>query len=154
DNQRPEPLAAKLQGASQLPPLLDDPKSTLQEVLDLVSDRHDVTIDINDMAFKAESLNDVASSQVVAEKPLRIKKNVRLEHALRLILARMPVETTFLLRRNSIEITTVTAARTEIWGKDYQGPFLPLVQNTFEKKALEKVLRELADECEFSIVLD
>src|SRR5262249_1285354 len=43
---------------------------------------------------------------------------------------------------------------TEIWGKDYQGPFLPLVQNTFEKKALEKVLRELADECEFSIVLD
>jgi hypothetical protein len=153
EDQRAESLAAKLQRASQLPPL-DDKNTTLQEVLDLVSDRHDITIDVNDVAFKVDGVNDVASSPLVQEKPLHIKKNARLEHALRLILARVPVDATFLLRRNSIEITTVAAAGREIWGKDYQGPYLPLVHNTFEKQPLEKVLRDLADESEFTIVLD
>jgi hypothetical protein len=146
-------LAAKLQRPTQFP-VIEDKNTTLQEVLDMVSDRYDLIVDVNDMAFKAESLNDVASSQVAQEKPLRIKKNVPLEHALRVILARIPVESTFLVRRNGIEIMTVSAAGREIWGKDYQGPFLPLVQNTFEKQPLEKVLRELAEESEFNIVLD
>jgi hypothetical protein len=149
-----ESLAAKLQQPVNFPPV-EDKNTTFQELLDKVSDSFDVKIEVNDAAFKAEMVDDVASKAVAADKPIRKMANVRLERVLRTILARVPYPgTTYIIRRDAIEITTQNAVVLEIWGKDYQGPFLPLVQNTFEKQPLAKALRELAEDSEFTIVLD
>src|SRR5262245_15621050 len=72
EGQRADTLAGKLQQPTQFPPF-EDKKSTLQELLDFASDRYEVTFDINDAAFKNESLADVEATNVIAEKPLRIK---------------------------------------------------------------------------------
>ena len=56
-------------------------------------------------------------------------------------------------RKNHIEFTTKQALIKEIWG-GHPGPYLPLVNAAFEKKPLEEVLKELADQTEYNIVLD
>src|SRR5437660_1465785 len=48
----------------------------------------------------------------------------------------------------------VNTLRAQVWGKSYQGPFLPLVQGRFDKKPLEEVLKELAEQSEQTILLD
>jgi type II secretory pathway component HofQ len=82
-------------------------------------------------------------------------KNVRLDTVLRKLLARLPVESgaVWTLREDRIEITTHQAQVAEIWG-EYNGPFLPLVWATFDKVPLEDALKELAEQTDFTIVLD
>jgi hypothetical protein len=147
-----EPLAAKLTSRITFQAL--DQATTLQDALDALADRYDLTFEINEAAFKAEGVEDVRSAGV-ADRPLPKMTNVRLETVLRKILARVPASSgaTYLLRADGIEITTGARLRQEVWG-DYRGPYLPLANAAFEKRPLEEALKELADAADFTVVLD
>jgi hypothetical protein len=146
----PQKLAQRVKFAG-----VDDPKSTLAEVLDKLSDLYDINFDINDRAFKFEQVMDVAKTEVAIPERIPAMKNVRLVTVLRKVLARVPVPSgaTFCVRSDRIEITTGTFQATEIWGK-YGGPHLPLVNATLEKCPLEDAVKELAEQSEFNVVLD
>jgi len=93
---------------------MDDKNTTLQEALDFLADRYDLTFDVNDQAFKAEMIDDVMSKGIASEKPIPKMKNVSLETVLRRILARVPYPgTTYIIRRDAIEITTLKAVALE-----------------------------------------
>jgi hypothetical protein len=137
---------------------VDDPKATLQEILDLLSKNRDVAFEINERAFTFEQIK--AGEVAIADgKPIPGRKNARLDDVLNLVLARVQSANTgesavFLVRRDRIEITTGRALRTEIWGEGFNGPFLPLVNARLEKKPLDEALSQLADETDFNVVLD
>jgi tetratricopeptide (TPR) repeat protein len=91
-----------------------DPKLTLQEALDNLADRYDLNFDVNESAFKAEMVEDVLSKPV-AEKAIAKMTNVSLDTVLRKILSRIPSTSgvTYLIRRDTIEITTGAYALAE-----------------------------------------
>jgi RNA polymerase sigma factor (sigma-70 family) len=132
----------------------NDPKSTLQEALDHLADRFDLTFDVNEAAFKAEMVEDVLAKPV-AKKPIPKMINVRLETVLRKILARIPARSgaTFLIREDTIELPTVAAVRAEL-GVEGERPLPPLATASFHDTPLEDALRELAQITECNIVLD
>jgi hypothetical protein len=152
-----EALPARLAKPTKLD-AIDDPKTTLAEVLDVLRDRLDIAIEVNEDAFKDDG-QDALKANIAANRPLPKMTNVRLDQALNKILSRVPHPSgvTFLVRRDHLEITTWQAAKSEIWGPSYVGPFLPLVHATFDKKPLDQALKELADASAtpgFNIVLD
>jgi hypothetical protein len=148
-----EPLAAKLATRVSFPGL--DQGTPLQEALDFLASRFDLTFEINEAAFKAEGVDDVRNTPV-ADRPLPKMTNVRLDTVLRKVLARVPAGSgaSYLVRADGIEITTYARLTQEIWGNSYAGPFLPLTNATFDKRPLEDALRELADAADFTILVD
>jgi tetratricopeptide (TPR) repeat protein len=93
----------------------DDPKTKLIEILDELATQYNVTFDVNERAFEAAGLKDVLNSPMVADgKPIPKMKNVTFATVLRKILSRIPnVNATALIRRDTIEITTLEAATFE-----------------------------------------
>jgi tetratricopeptide (TPR) repeat protein len=91
-----------------------DPKMTLEEALNHLADRYDLTFDVNEAAFKSEMVDDVLQKPI-AEKAIPPMFNVSLDTILRRILARVPSQsgTTYIIRRDVIEITTLARARAE-----------------------------------------
>jgi hypothetical protein len=88
---------------------VDDPKTTLDEVLKELGKRYDLFFDVNDRAFEGEGLKDVRSSPLVGEsRPISPMKGVTLDHVLRRVLSRIPVTSgaTYINRGESIVITT------------------------------------------------
>src|SRR5262249_15192412 len=69
---------------------------------------------------------------------------------------RVPAQSgaTYLVRRDAIEITTTAAARAEVWGEGYDGPFLPLVNARIQKVPLDEALAQLSDQAQFNILID
>src|SRR5262249_12267808 len=117
-----------------------DPKMTLQEALDNLADRFDLTFDVNEAAFKAEMVEDVLAKPV-AEKPIPKMINVSLDTVLRKILARIPSTSgvTYLIRRDTIEITTGAYALAEKTLRVY--PVADLVfpiPNAFNQQAVQQ----------------
>jgi hypothetical protein len=131
----------------------DDPKTTLQEALDSLSNAYDVNFDVIEEVFNNEGLKDILAFPI-AEKPIPKMNNVRLDRVLRKILSRIPVSATYLVRRDGIEITTVTAQKDEVWGPNYQGQPLPLVHVNFDQTPLDEALKELADQAGMNVMLD
>jgi hypothetical protein len=152
---KPEPLAAKLLRPVKFNGADADPKVTLQEQLDALADRYELSFDVNEPAFKAENVEDVQATPITV-KAIPKMINVRLETVLRKVLSRIPSASgaTYLIRRDTIEITTFAALRAEVWGASYPGPFLPLVHANFDKRPLEEALKQLAEQAEFNIVVD
>jgi hypothetical protein len=132
-----------------------DPIMTLQEALDNLADRLDLTFDVNEAAFKAEDIDDVLAKPV-AERAIPKMIDVSLDTVLRKILARVPAESgvTYVVRDSAIQITTVAQFREEVWGKDYHGPYLPVVDVAVGNCPLQDALRDLAEASDFNIVLD
>jgi hypothetical protein len=148
------PLAAKLKETVKFDGF-DDPKTTLGEALDKLADQYALQFDVNELAFKEDQVEDVRGAEVVI-RPIPKMTNVRLETVLHKVLARVPCASgaTYLVRRNVIEVTTQTTVLHEIWGENYLGPYLPLVNQGFDKRPLEDALKDLADAADFNIVLD
>jgi hypothetical protein len=88
-------------------PGIDDPQVTLQEALELLTDKFGLRFDINEKAFQVEEVQDVRTASV-ATKPIPKMTKVRLATVLKKILERVPSGsgTTYVLRRDGIEITT------------------------------------------------
>ncbi|HEV3237295.1 MAG TPA: sigma-70 family RNA polymerase sigma factor, partial [Gemmataceae bacterium] len=99
-----------------------DPKQTLGEFLEELSDRYNLTFDVNENAFKYAQLTDVMSTPI-ADKPLLKMNDIRLSTLLRKVLTRIPTatpgaEATFMIRGDHIEITTIDFLRHEL-GLDF-----------------------------------
>src|SRR5262249_39560230 len=92
---------------------INDPKATLGEFIESLSDRYDLTFEINEQAFAADECTIDAISTAIAEKPLQKMKNVSLNRLLRKVLSRIPTESggTFVIRADVIEVTTKAALR-------------------------------------------
>ena len=150
---RTEPLGVQLTRPVKFAGF-DDPAMTLRQALNRLSKDYGLDFEVNEAAFTAEGLADVLDKPV-AEKPLRKRERVRLDRLLRTVLARVPVPTgvAYVLRGHSIELTTNQAVRRQIWGMS-TGPFLPLVNSSFDKVPLEDALKVLADQAEYNVVLD
>jgi hypothetical protein len=138
---------------------IDDPKVTLQEALeealDILGKESGLSFDVNEAAFRSDMIENVWN-RTIADRPIPKMKNATVERVLRKLLSRIPAPsgTTFLVRREAIEITTGAALAAEVWPKDYQGPRLPLVHAAFEKKPLNEALRELARQSGMNVVVD
>jgi RNA polymerase sigma factor (sigma-70 family) len=85
---------------------LDDPKTTLADALEQLSNTFNVRFDVNEKAFKAEHMDDVLRTEI-ATLPLRPMTGT-LDMVLRKILSRInvPSGATYLIRKGHIEITT------------------------------------------------
>jgi hypothetical protein len=136
-------------------PGIEDPKATLIEALDQLARMYDLSFEVNERAFKFEMVPDVLKTEVELPNPIP-PMNATPAHVLRKVLARVPVpsDATFLVRKDTIEITTGLALRDEVWGANYRGPWLPLVYVRFERVPLQEALRELARQTDTNIVLD
>jgi type II secretory pathway component HofQ len=44
--------------------------------------------------------------------------------------------------------------RAEVWGEGYNGPFMPLINMKFDKTPLTDALNQLADEADFTVIVD
>jgi RNA polymerase sigma factor (sigma-70 family) len=131
----------------------DDPKATLEEILGMLGDRHDVRFDINERAFKAAEAPGPILQTPVAETPLP-RMNLPLAEVLRKLLQRLPVDATFVLRKHAIEITTVDALRAELRLPPNR-TLLPLLYDEEVKDVpLAAALRTLSEATGVSIVLD
>jgi hypothetical protein len=133
---------------------VNDPKATLNDVLDKLSKLYDVSFDINEIAFKLDGIMEVGATEV-ALPPIPAMKNVQIERVLRKILGRVPAPSGagYSVRGDRIEITTNTFQKVEIWGT-YRGPYLPLVNVVLDKVPLEDAVRQLADQADFNILVD
>jgi hypothetical protein len=134
---------------------IDDARATLNDALEQLSKLYDVSFDFNDKAFEMDQLKDVRRTPIADSTPIPPMKSVRLSRLLGTILQRVPAASgaTYTVREDHIEITTTTFQRAEIWGS-YQGPFLPLVNATLDKCPLEDAVRQLADQAEFTVLVD
>jgi len=92
----------------------DDPKTTLQEALDQLAKRYNLSFDINEKAFKFEQIMDVGKTEIAQPNPIP-EMHTTLSTVLRRVLQRIPVPSgaTYVIRRDVIEITTLTFAGAE-----------------------------------------
>jgi hypothetical protein len=133
---------------------LNDPKATLGEMLESISDRYDLTFDINEPAFNADGLADVLNTPI-AEKPIGKLHKVHLSTLLKKLLSHVPNPSgaTYIIRRDVVEITTGMGAEIAM-NRERGRTQLPLIQAAFEKTPLDKALKELSDATGFNIIID
>jgi hypothetical protein len=95
----------------------DDPRFTLQDALDYLADRYDLSFDVLEFAFKAQVGDRSVLAEPIATTPIPKMKGVSLATVLRKILGRIPSvpgkEATYIIRRDQIEITTADFAVAE-----------------------------------------
>jgi hypothetical protein len=136
---------------------MDDVKATFDEVLTELAKIHGILFDVNERAFEEEGVKDVLRVPVVPDgKPLPAMKGVTLDHLLRKILTRIPVQSgaTYINRGDSIEIMTGLHRAAELHLDPSRYGQLPVVTANIAKQPLEGALKELVKESGFNIVLD
>jgi len=96
-------LALRIQYAG-----LDDPRATLNDALDGLAKRYNLSFDINVKAFKSDGVQEVGRTPITDPKPIPAMKNVRLDKVLKTILARVPAPSgaAFRVKGDHVEITT------------------------------------------------
>jgi hypothetical protein len=137
-------------------PGYDDPKMTLGEALDDLTNKYGLSSLLNEKSFHYENVMDVAKTPITAENVLPPMKNVRVDTILRQLLARIPVPSgaTFLVRRDRVEITTGIFFQGEVWFDNPEGPHLPVVQVLADKQPFEELLKSLREQVSYNILLD
>jgi hypothetical protein len=96
----------------------DDPKMTLQDALEYLTDRFDLSFDVLEPAFRAAGYADKSvMSEPIATTAIPRMRGVSLATVLRKVLARIQTppgkEATYIIRRDQIEITTADFAVAE-----------------------------------------
>jgi hypothetical protein len=136
----------------------NDPRTTLQDALDNLSDKFDVRFEVEEIAFRATVGDRSISAEPVATAPIAKMRDVSLDTLIRKVLARMPAppgkEATYMLQGDSILITTADFLNVRVWGENYNGPHFTLVHPAIEEKRLDEVLKELAEASGHNIVVD
>jgi hypothetical protein len=133
----------------------DDPKTTLQEALDQIAKKFDLTFDVNQKAFAAAEIKDVANTLPFETHNLP-EFTGTLDFMLRKILDRLPGrEATYIIRDGVVEITTKKAVREEFFrDRPADAPLPPLVNAALVQTPLTAALRDLARSNGGNIVLD
>jgi tetratricopeptide (TPR) repeat protein len=117
----------------------DDPKLTLIEFLNFLSERYDVSFDVNEKAFRFEMLNDVLKTELTKDNPLPPMNKTTLATVLKKALQRVPVPSgaTYLIRRDQIEITTGQVAAAEKVVRVYPvADLVTPIPNAFNQQAV------------------
>lgn len=133
---------------------VDDPKSTIAEMIDQFRRRYDLEIQMNTQAFKAAEVDNILSYEFALSHPVPAMK-APLSRALRTILARIPGNSPamYVIRGDYIELTTEAAVRAEL-GKAPGAPLFPLVLAAFDKVPLSEALDRLAQFADYNVTLD
>jgi hypothetical protein len=134
-------------------PGIDDPKTTLTEALDLLARKHRLQFEINDVAFRAEEVEEVWKTKVAAVRALEGGR-MTLTTVLWRILERVPSPSgaTCIARERTIEITT-RAAWLEELGLSAD-THAPLVVKSLRRASLAKALETVAAEAGVTLLLD
>jgi len=133
----------------------DDPKMTLQDALEYLTDRYDLTFDLDEAAFARAGVKKALASEIVKELPIPKMRGVLLDGVLDKILSRLPAssEATYLIQRRGIVITTKRAASKAVLG-DEDLPLPPLVHRRIENQPLKLALNDIAGLTDTNVVLD
>ena len=138
-------------------PGVEAKETKLGEELERIQKVNKVTFTVNERAFAAELMADVLETKFADPTPIPPMKNT-LGTVLRQILARVSVKfgATFLIRKESIEITTERAVRLEFDLPAAKGDerLLPLVSRHFSRRNIKSCFDDLADLSGFNVVLD
>jgi hypothetical protein len=121
----------------------DDPKMTLTEMLDVLANRYKLSFDINEEAFKHAEIPNVRAFEVIQPGPLP-EMQTRLGVVLQKILGRVSPSAMYIIRNDTIEITTQDAVRKEFFPDRPTGPLPPLVTATFDMVPLKAAFKELS----------
>jgi hypothetical protein len=136
----------------------DDPRTTLQDALDNLSDKFDVRFEVEEIPFRAVAGDRSISNEPVATTPIPRMNEVKLDAVIRKVLARLPSvpgkEATYMIQGDTVLITTSDVVIARIWGENHRGPLFPLVHPAFEEMRLESVLKELAEASGHNITID
>ncbi len=148
-------LPAKLSRRVDFPGY-DDRRTTLDDALADLSKKYGVPFLLNEKGFKYENIMDVGKTEIATPVPIPAIKNSRVDVILRKILGRIPVPSgaAFLVRRDAVEITTGTFLQGEVWFNDPEGPHLPIVQVVVDKQPFDEVMKSLAEQANFNVLLD
>jgi RNA polymerase sigma factor (sigma-70 family) len=140
--------------------IVNDPRATLSDALDMLAKRYNLTFDINERAFEMDDLKDVARTPIADPYPIPPMRT-SLSTILNKILRRVPASSgaTYIIRRDHIEITTGAAVRSEIGIPENEDgpvirPVLPLVWDTFKEVPLAQALPRLAESGDHNVVAD
>jgi hypothetical protein len=132
----------------------EDTKATLAELLDQFARLYNLSFTVDEFAFKVEGVADVLKQEVVKNRSIPRMKTT-LHNVLRKVLDR--VEGTsmvmYIIRRDEIEITTLSALRSE-FGIAEDRPLLPLVWEELENVSLPAALLRMAKASGMNVVLD
>jgi hypothetical protein len=120
----------------------EDPKCTLNEVLEALAQRYNLSFDINEHAFKEAGIKEIGKFEPISPNPIPAM-HTRLGTVLQKILSRVSPSATYIIRNDFIEITTVQAVRKEFFARRPNGPFPPLVTAHLNKVPLEAALKDL-----------
>jgi hypothetical protein len=124
-----------------------DKNTPVKDALEFLSDRYDLTIMINESAFKADGISDNAAATPVG---LPRMSNVTLNTILQLLAEQ--VKGSFLITPDGIVFTTPQRTRPEDWLTDRSLP--PLVTVRFARRGLRAALEDLSQMTGVSVVLD
>jgi hypothetical protein len=136
----------------------DDPRFTLQDALDYLTDRYDLSFDVDEKAFAKALGKDKPRSilaEPVATTPIPKMRGLSLERVIEKVLERVEVDSgaTFLIHKDQIFITTGAAASKEVLG-DSTLPLPRLLHRRMEKRLLRDALEEIAEYTDATVVLD
>jgi len=133
---------------------LDDPKATLQDALDQMASKYSVVFNVNEATYPELEADQLLKTEVVSKAPLQ-PMTTSLDVILRKVLARVSgkAESTFVIRKDHIEILSVSALRREL-GLPVDAPIPQLVYEHFENVSLNEALSTIADRYGVSIVID
>jgi hypothetical protein len=123
-----------------------DRNSPLKDALEFLADRNDVTILLDEAAFKLEGTENIGDLPVGLPR----MSNVRLQTILQLLCEQ--VNGSYLVKPDGIEITTRGRTRPEDWIGNRNLP--PLVTHKCEHELLESALTNLELMTGISVVLD
>lgn len=136
----------------------DDPRFTFQDALEYLTDRYDLSFNVDEKAFAkafGKEHPEHVLSEFIAKTPIPRVRGASLETILRKILARIEVPSgaTYLIHKDHILITTQAAASMEVLG-DSNLPLPTLLHRKMEKRLLRDALDEVADLTDVTVVLD
>lgn len=132
----------------------DDTAMPLADGLEHLSKRYDVSFQVNEKAFRFEGVADVSKTPVADPRPVPVMPGARFKQVLQVILDRVPSGATYLVRDGYLEITTIEAARLEIYGPDYGGPYFPLVHPRGQERPLAELFDDVANQGPVNVTID
>jgi hypothetical protein len=133
---------------------IDDPKTTLQDALELISQRYGIPFDVDERAFKRDKSAPILRTEI-ATLPL-LPQTASVSVILRKILSRLPddARAVFLIRKGRVEITSESAARQELGIIGNLEPFPVLVYEHFEDVPLLEAIRTVGRDADVNVVID
>jgi len=127
-----------------------DGNTPLRDALEFISDRYQLTILIDEQAFKSQRKE---KEKNVGDEHVRLPKMNGIPAGTILSLLAAQVDGTYLVRPEYVEITTLKRSRPVDWVSSDRD-LAPKVNATFDQRPLDRALRQLASSSGINVILD